>query len=309
MEDKYSIIHGYYPEAEDRLFGSQADALLDALGDSEGPECVGYDGRYACAVRVNASFAAVRDRPVILIGGLHHEPLPEEPFEDLIGSDYVPEVKASDVVDAKTLKLFVEGALEAFRANFGISPMVVPYPERFRPVMRREGGYWNHGDIYLFFMFGNQVIFNGNDQALEDTTLNITDLNGCNVGDEIMRVLAGEDRECPSLGLLPEGDTEGYLEYLWDNPDVEGDEDRRFDDPAFGQRVSPGITPKLGYVQSYHTPFGIDAIVGAGVYPKTTEDTDDSGCALSGHGAPGKSALLNLLLIGLILAVGARRRA
>lgn len=315
MDERYPIIHGYYQDAEDRDLASQAGTLLAALEGKEGPECVEYNdhegqtGRYACAVRLNITFRGGGSaRPVVLVGGLHHEQLPEEPFEDLLGSNYVPDTKASDVMDAETLKLFVEGALEAFQNNFGVSRMETPYLTRFRPALRREGGYWKQGDIYLFVMQGAEVIFNGNDQALEDTTLNITDLNGCNVGDEILRVIESDNdseiRECPSLGLLPEGDSENFIEYLWDNPEIEGDEDRRFDDPAFGQRVAPGITPKLGYVKSFRTPIGFDVIVGAGVYP-TDRDVgmggDDNGCAIAESGNTTKSTLLNLFLAGFVL--------
>lgn len=315
MEGKYPLIHGYYQDAEDRDLGSQTGALLAALGDKTGPECIEYNdhegetGRYACAVSLKISPRPnLPAKPVVLIGGLHHAPLPEEDFEDLLGSDYVPDTKASDVVDAETLKLFVEDALEAVKNNFGLSRTEAPTMLRFRPVLRREGGYWNQGDIYLFIMQGNYVLFNGNDQSLEDTTLDITDLNGCNVGDEIMRVLNSDNdseaRECPSLGLLPEGDSEDFLEYLWDNPDIEGDEDKRFDDPEFKQRITPGITPKLGYVRSLRTPIGADVIVGAGVYPTDADvdmGGDDDGCAIAGFGNTTKSTLLNLLLLGFVL--------
>jgi hypothetical protein len=314
MEGKYPLIHGYYRDAEDRDIGSQTAELLAELEGKDGPECVEYNdheggqaGRYACAVRLNATFrAGGPGLSAVLIGGLHHEPLPEEPFEDLLGSSYVPDTKASDVVDAETLKLFVEDALEALVKNFGVDRMDAPITTRFRPVLRREGGYWNQNDTYLFVMRGDGVVFNGNDQALEDTTLNITDLNGCNVGDEILRVIGSDNdsevRECPSLGLLPEGDSENFIEYLWDNPDKEGDEDKRFDDPAFGQRISPGITPKLGYVKSFRLPGGVDLIVGAGVYPTDTGmgGGGGDGCAIAGSGNTGKSTLLNLFLAGCV---------
>ena len=151
------------------------------------------------------------------------------------------------------------------------------------------------------------MIFNGNDQALENTTLNITDLNNGNVGDEILRVIESDNdseaRECPSLGLLPEEDSENFLEYLWDNPDIAGDEDKRFDNPDFEQRITPGITPKLGYVRSIQTPLGFDFIVGAGVYPQSVmaEEDSDNGCAIAGSDNVPKSTLFNLFLIGFVL--------
>ena len=323
MDGTVGEVHAGYPDAGDMDLASsvpQVGEILEGLkpgqADDQGVFCISYtdpdgvEGRYACAASVSRTVPGGEILRV-LVGGLHHEPLPEKTFEELLGSNYEPDIKAMDVTDSETLKLFVNGALEAIQANFGVSRVEAPVVTRFRPVLRKEGGYWNHRDIYLFIMQGNQVIFNGNDQALEGTTLNITDLNNCNVAEEILRV-AGSDndseaRECPSLGLLPEGDSENFIEYLWDNPDIEGDEDKRFDNPAFEQKITPGITPKLGYIVSFQTPLGDDVIhIGAGVYPQsvTAEEDSDDGCAIAGSGnVPNskKHSVFNLFLIGLAL--------
>lgn len=291
--DGYVVSHAYDRDSEDRDLSSQSPVaeVLNSPG-----ECIKYDdyegvsGRYACSVeieieRLGGSF--------IMVAGLHTAPLPEVPFEELVGSNYVPEIQADEVKDAETLKRFVDGALEAIVNNFGVSRAEAPHLTRFRPLLRREGGPWNQGDIYIYVMLGNLVIFNGNNRALDDTTLDITDRNGCNVGEEIHRVIAGEDRECKSLGLLPQ-DSDGYLEYLWDNPDIEGDEDERF---LESQEFSPGFTPKLGYVKSFTTPQGISLIVGSGVYPVAESD---GGCTVAG---PNEVLPAGLLVIFLLVGV------
>lgn len=289
--DGYVILHARDRDSEDRDLSSQS-LVAEVL--ARPGECIEYDdhegvsGRYACSVEIESR--AMRGN-FIMVAGLHTAPQPEVPLEELVGSNYVPEVQADEVKDAETLKLFVDGALEAVVKNFGVSRAEVPNITRFRPLLRREGGPWNQGDIYIYIMRGNQVVFNGNNQTLEDTTLNITDRNGCNVGDEIHRVIAGEDRECKSLGLLPQ-DSDGYLEYLWDNPDIEGDEDERF---LESQEFSPGFTPKLGYVKSFMTQQGVPLIVGSGVYPVAESD---GGCTVAG---PNEALPAGLLVIFLLV--------
>ena len=304
--DGHVTFHADDRSLEDRDLSS--DPLVMKVLANPG-KCIEYEdhegitGRYACSVEVLTGEIfkeGIRTTPKtqLLIAGLHTAPKPEEPFENILGSGYMPEVTAGDVKDAETLKLFVDGALEAALIhNFGVSRAETPNLIRFRPLLRKEGGPWNQGDIYLYIMLENLVLFNGNSPDLEDTTLNITDRNGCNVGEEIHRVIAGEDRECKSLGLLPQN-SEGYLEYLWDNPDIEGDEDERFLD---SQEFSPGFTPKLGYVKSFRTRTGVNVIMGSGVYPVVEEKPDNDGCALAGSSENLPAGLLALfLLVGII---------
>lgn len=312
VDGDVAVMHANDPEAEDRNIRTSVPdvaRLLDALSnDSEMTECIMYDdhegaaGRYACAVAINASIApGVPAERAVLIGGLHHGKLPEEDFNTLPGSDYPVETEASEVVDAETLKSFVRGAVEAFKSRFNVTPRPANL-QPFRPLLRRTDGPWRHGDIYLFIMLdNNQVIFNANDPALEDTSLDITDINNCNVGEEIIRVIRGQDRECPELGLLPEN-SEGFVEYRWDNPDDPNDDDLRFKEGG-RKDLSPGTTPKLSYVESYETPRGVSFIVGAGVYPSsgTGTDNDNDGCAIAGHPNNPKNTLFNLFLIGFAL--------
>lgn len=311
IEDSIATMHANDPEAEDRDIKTsvpEVEMLLDALSNSGGmTRCIMYDdhegatGRYACAVAVDLPTpTGLPAEPAVLVGGLHHGKLPEEDFNTLLGSDYLVETEASEVVDAETLKSFVQGALEAFENRFNI----MPPPQNLlslRPVLRRADGPWRHGDIYLFIMLdNNEVIFNANDPALEDTSLDITDMNNCNVGEEIIRVIRNQDRECPELGLLPEN-PEGFVEYLWDNPDDPNDDDLRFKEGG-RKDLSPGISPKLSYVGSFEVPAGFSVIVGAGVYPRAGMDMEDGGgCAITGYSNNPKNTLFNLFLIGFVL--------
>jgi hypothetical protein len=313
---KSAFMHAGDQEAEDRdltVFGNFVSLInmvkeeeTAAMNENRSEEvvCLRYDdhegvmGRYACAI--NSSIptrTGTVDR--VIIGGLHHEKLPEEDFRDLPGSSYEPGTEAGDVINAETLKSFVEEAAYALENKFGEGGP--PSFSRFRPVLRRTDGPWRKGDIYIFIMLdNNEVIFNANDPSLEDTSLDITDINNCNVGEEIIRVIRGEDRECPELDLLPEN-PEGFVEYRWDNPDDPNDDDLRFKEGG-RKDLSPGITPKLSYVKSVRAPLG-NVIVGAGVYPQdtTAQKESDGGCVISGDDANQKSTAFNLVLIAFFL--------
>ena len=303
--DGFPFIHAYDKSLEDRDLSSQ-ELVARALASPE--ECFEYEdhegvsGRYACSSTLRLSGLLGRtlavDRTVLLIGGLHTAPPPEEPIEELLGGSYVPEIVAADVRTAEDLKLFVDGAIEAITTNFGLNSEENNLLfSRFRPVLRREGGPWNVGDIYIYIMREDEiVIFHGDNQKFEDTTIqNITDSNGCVIAEELQRVIAGEERECKSLGLLPEN-PEGFLEYLWDNPDVEGDEDPI---ALKDRRVSPGFSPKLGYVKRFMLPFGLPAVIGSGIYPKEEEEGGSGGCSL--WDSKKSFNFPNLVFLGLFL--------
>lgn len=326
VQDDLVILHTNDPEAEERDIKTpvpEVGMLLDALNNG-GTQCIQYDDyqgvedRYACAVAVSVPSIPGGPRlPGVLIGGLHHDKLPDEPLEDLLGGNYVPEVVASDVVDAETLKAFVDGAVEAIFRQFDVTPPPNNLG-RFRPVLRREDGPWRHKDIYLFVRDENfEIIFNANDPSLEDSSRDLFDMNNCDIGEEFLRVMRsnGEDRRCKDLGLLPETPSAPgfFVEYLWDNPDDPNDDDLRFKEG--GQEfldLSPGITPKLSYIRSFPTPEFPDRpsyliIVGAGVYPQADVETDercpdDDGCAISsGYCNNPRNILFNLILVGFLL--------
>ncbi len=217
---------------------------------------------------------------------------------------YTPDTAADEVVDAATLKLFVKEAVKVVKSSFADSRNT-----RFDELslyFRMEDGPWRSGSLYIFIMYDDgEVVFNASSPILEKTTLDITDRNGCNVGDEIVRVIEGEDRKCKDLGLLPE-DSDGFLEYLWDDPENPDDNDIRFHVDG-DKTISPGFSPKLSYVEGLKVG-GRKIIAGSGIYPAPSHKAD-GGCAVSRgpHGHAPRGAAFSLLLAALVLLAAASR--
>ena len=268
--------------------------------------------RWACAVEFKYN---VFDTEYVAIVGLHHLP---EVIDDCSGP-----VLAKDVRDAETLRSFVLGAVGC--VSFGRLTL------DSRPIMSLEGGPWKSGDIYLFIMTEDRarVFFNGLNPEFDDTTLNITDRNHCNVGEEIVRVIKGQKNECHDLGLLEDLPPQtinglpiiggGFLQYLWARP---GDPESR--DPEFlaGDLTrTPGFEPKLSYVQNldlrqttFQLPFSL--IIGSGIYPGAIDTdaepiagSDGGGCTIvSGNVEILKTTVFNLFLIVSAIFLGVWRK-
>lgn len=143
------------------------------------------------------------------------------------------EITAGDVVDRATLEAFVlraKGVVESFTslaealASFGTF---------------RAEGEWNKGPIYLYvFTVEGVGIFHGEDQSLEGQNLiDLEDSNGVKILQELISVAA---------------DGGGFVEYLWDNPVVDGDEENG--------------SLKVGYAAPLNV-FGQELIIGSGFYP------------------------------------------
>ena len=127
--------------------------------------------------------------------------------------------------------------------------------ERYRDifnVFRAEEGDWRHGSIYVFMFTSNgYVIFHGADRTQEArTVLDSEDINGVKIVQELIKVAR-------------EGG--GYVQYYFNDPSVEGDEDTG--------------SPKVSYAQSFATRGGREIIVGAGIYGLSL----DSGTAVDGE--------------------------
>ena len=216
-----------------------------------------------------------------------------------------PGTTADEVVDAATLKLFVKEAVKVIKSGFADSRH--QDHRALRSYFKGEDGPWESGSLYLFIMYDDgEVVFNAKSPVLENTTLDITDRTGCNVGEEIVRVVNGEARECRDLGLLPE-DSAGFVEYLWDDPDDPDDGDSRFHDDG-DRTVSPGFSPKLSYVEALHVR-GRKIIAGSGIYPAPAGKASGGGCAVSRDlsGNAPRGATLNLFLAALALLAAASR--
>ena len=146
------------------------------------------------------------------------------------------EVEAGDVVDRESLKAFVLVA-----AEYGGKSTTAAECERVMQEFRADEA-WKQGSIYLFVLAPDgTVLLHGGNPALEGQ--NLIDLEDSN-GIEFTREL---------IAAASEGG--GYVEYLFDDPAVEGDEESG--------------SPKVSYVIPWTTPHQ-DVILGSGFYPGTT---------------------------------------
>ncbi len=286
--------HPYYPFAKngDLNHLPVMETLISKVkGKKDSIECERYgnENRVACAVLFDLDLTGFF-APVILTAGLHHN-ISDLSFSNIKCPHYVPETDAIDVVDGETLKKFMDEFTDFYvdlrevQGVFNVINLLTCF--RILP--------WRHNAIYLFAMIDHnrQVVVNANNPSLEKRRLNVVDKNGCNIGDEIVRVINNQPRQCKDLGLLPEN-SEGFVQYLWDDPT---------DDipPIMQEGKSPGDVPKLSYVKSIPVGSGPGLIIwGSGIYYPETEK-DDGGCAIAGSENTPRSIIFNLFLIVSIL--------
>ncbi len=143
-----------------------------------------------------------------------------------------PEITASDVVDRETLKAFVLAAKAYADKATTLSEYIALLQE-----LRAEGT-WKHGSIYLFVVnTDGTIIFNAATPELEGQNLiDLEDANGVKLVQEFIAAAA-------------EGG--GYVEYLWSNPQIEGDTG----------------SPKVSYAIPY-SALGQNFVLGSGFYPR-----------------------------------------
>ena len=142
-----------------------------------------------------------------------------------------PEVTAGDVVDRETLKAFVLAA-KAYGDQASSLPEYLAILQEFR-----TEGPWKQGSTYLFlFTTEGLFILHGADPSLEGQNLiDLEDANGVKIVQEL-------------IAMAAEGG--GYVEYLWPNPQIEGDTG----------------SPKVSYAIPY-SALGQDFVLGSGFYP------------------------------------------
>ena len=147
------------------------------------------------------------------------------------------EVVARDVVDRDSLQAFVERAEAEVEENVSDSMGVYDFADmEFRPM-----GEWNDGPIYIFILTTEGVIhFHGASMDREGTDIyDEVDNNGVQFTKELV--------DAAAMGG-------GFVDYLFDNPDVEGDEEDG--------------SPKVGYAKELN--FDDDKfVIGSGFYPAT----------------------------------------
>lgn len=149
-----------------------------------------------------------------------------------------PRIQAEEVVDRETLRVFVQEAVRIASAEIvSADEAYAWFDANFRPV-----GQWRHGEVYLFIGDLNGVnLFHPALPELEGTDLSgIVDVEGVRVTEELLAAAAAG------------GD---YVEYLWPNPEVEGDEETG--------------SPKVAYAAPL-TIGDLDLMVGSGIYPPVT---------------------------------------
>ncbi len=301
LEKTGSVIHhGTYT---DTLYGDNLGKLDTVMSltrklENSGGEAVcepyTYDGapRQACAVEYEAFQIGDRRQTNIMIGGFDHDP-DDGDIGRLDCSDYEPAVTAAEVQERQTresLKDFVEGAIIRYSDAIDLL-MQNRSPERRNEATRivqcfSKPGHWKSGSIYLFVMTADTtVVINGLNQELAGSQFrNVFDEDGVDIGKEIIDT-AGEDG------------AEGFVEYKWDDPSVDGDE---VSEPG----KAKGISPKVSYVKGvlFSIPSPQVYIFGSGIYPK---DGDDDGCAIAGASSKPGSIVLNMFLImfSMVLAV------
>ena len=117
-----------------------------------------------------------------------------------------PEVTAGDVVDAETLEAFVEGA-KTWSATF-TDPNDFP---SYVATISTEGD-WKHGNTYLILMLPNgTVIIHADDPTVNGQSLYEAEDDR---GNKVVQAL---------LAAAEMGG--GHVEYYWDDPEQEGDEE------------------------------------------------------------------------------------
>ncbi|MYI65555.1 MAG: hypothetical protein F4107_06405, partial [Gemmatimonadetes bacterium] len=174
----------------------------------------------------------------VVVGGYYQDlshagtPLPNVPL---------PEVSAADVVDRETLRQFVQGSFDWIRELIAL--VGFERANEWKSVLREDGGHFRSGPIYLFiFTADGYVIFHGANAWREGRFAEDTeDINGTKFVELIIAAARAGG---------------GYVEYFWDDPTVEGDEDTG----------SPKVSYALSFTSEFDVYTGQEFIIGAGFY-------------------------------------------
>ena len=174
--------------------------------------------------------------PLMVVGGFAQD-LSSVPVE--ITPLPSPEVTAAEVKDRESLRIFVEAAAKEYRsAGWQEKPNV-------QNAFREEGGDWKSGGVYVFVVSteGYTVFHGGFPHRFEGRQFEDIDRQDANGVRYIRELLAA--------GVAGGG----FVEYLFDNPAVEGDEE-------IG-------SPKIAYATSYRSTGWSDLtfVVASGFYP------------------------------------------
>ena len=181
--------------------------------------------------------SGITGRPFVLVGG-YSQDVSHVPVR--IADLPKPAVTASQVVDRDTLVAFVEAAAGVYRDAI-LSPGYRDLAG-VRNAFRAEGGDWRSGSVYLWIVSAGGIIFFHATESFREgvrTDMTRTDVNGLRFAEEL---IGGARREGSK-----------FLEYYYDDPTVEGDEDTG--------------SPKLGYAVSFPGANTTQrVVVGSGIY-------------------------------------------
>ncbi len=192
-------------------------------------------------------YSKIAEVDFVLVGGyyqdLQHagEPLPDIPL---------PEVAAADVVDRETLRQFVQGSLDWLVELLELVGFA--RANEWKAVLREDGGHFRSGPIYLFiFTPEAYVLFHGADPWREGRIgTDVVDINGTPFVEQIIAAARAGG---------------GFVEYFWDDPTVEGDEDTG----------SPKVSYALSFTSNFDFYPGQEFIIGAGFYRNfSTEEAE-----------------------------------
>ena len=242
------LIHGDDPTSENKLVIAIEDeygrpVVQEMLAAAErGGDFVDYrwddTDQVAYSVQYTSGLTGQR---LVVVGGFSQD-LSTVPVE--ITPLPRPEVTAAEVVDRETLATFVKAAAKAYR-----DAMLTPGMRELgntKNALRQEGGDWKSGAVYVFVISTDgYTLFHGGFplrfEGLQFEDIDRQDINGVRYLRELLA--AGEAGG-------------GYVEYMFDNPAVEGDEETG--------------SPKIAYATGFRLP-GRDQVfvVASGIYPSS----------------------------------------
>ena len=183
---------------------------------------------------------------LLVVAGLNINAEPVQIPDEVVAEYPNPEVIASNVVDRKSLKMFVRSAIKFFQAPPEFSPSEIVSQYRFytfRNVLRDTRSGWRHGSTYIFILREDgSVIFHGADPGQDyRIASHLRDIDGVFFIQELIKI------------ALNGG---GFLEYRYDDPSIQGDEEHG--------------SIKLSYAEAVDDPWGSSpgqkVIFGAGFY-------------------------------------------
>ena len=247
------LVHGGDPTAENRNISEIEDDQGKKVGQellaaaAQGGGFVDYqwddpnqpdDEILKTSYAVDINFGTDGRRKVVLVGGYAQDlsEVPPVTFADVPS----PSLTASDVVDRETLTTFVEEAAQAFRTAY-LAEEYLSGISAIRNAFRAEGD-WKSGSVYIWVVSDEgYIMFHGSEQHREGQRANLDreDVNGVQFVQELINAGAAGG---------------GYVEYYYDNPAAEGDEDTG--------------SPKVGYATSFTLPGREENpfVVGSGIY-------------------------------------------